>query len=133
MTVHIGWLVQDRVLDLEISDSYTRADLEQINDVLSPIVAQDSEDAVYILGDTTNMESINFSPRELVNVLSFLNSARFRCLVGYGVKSYIKPFAELMGQVVSSATGTEVVFVDDRETAIQQLQAMDSTLNLHEH
>lgn len=130
MAIETSWLAEGRVLDVRIYDAYRRDDVAEMNTLTQQALDDYPDQNVYILADCVDMTQILFSPQQLLQLFTLYNEKNFGGLVIYGVSWSLRTLAQLMAQVIKTATRANVVFVDTREDALEYLNDKDATLDI---
>lgn len=125
-SAHIGWLIENRVLQVQISGSY---DLSVAAQTISQIksVLDSATDPIHVVCDMTHVTSI---PRNTIQKLGVIRYHENLDWLIFVTTNHPLAFA---GQIGSRLLGVKYRAVNSIEDALATLQAIDPTLSVLPH
>ena len=128
MSVEFQWIVDRRILKIDISKSYTRADLAQVNQTMMEALLNNNQ-KVYFVSDVSKMTAIQFSPNDLLHTFQFMRQDYFGGGYVVGIRNSLRAVANLMVTILRLAMGAKVQFMDSFQDAFVQIHHLESDLD----
>jgi hypothetical protein len=130
MDFETGWYIEGRVFFIKYRGSFTSEEIQQVGETRILPALEQSTQTVHLLVDVTEMPSIDFSIKDLVNdprtAKRYLHPHTGHFV--YIVAKHNTDYFHLLASFVTQVYGTQTHVCESYEAALEYLREVDPSL-----